>query len=323
MKAVAYGEENIANNTNADVNSSGEEEKVTTFSQHDVANANFGSPNETNFFGSDFRQGQSEGFTFGFSSTATNSTTSTYSTDWNTLNWESDSSLKKSSNMEDTINSLKDQSIGKSFSMTFTNFKDQDEYNRFLEAFRLNKTIVSVTFQMDLPPLGETALLSTLTQHSILRSLTLSTGIDIDLFETLLETLENLTTLKLIYFSLTGNPAQRISQTLERLGQEKSGSYKLQYLQITNCNLECDDVIPLAKTLETNEFLKFLDLSSNHIKDRGALAFAKMIKKNKTLCYFNLKSNSMDVLGVSKLVSAIDNGRKNQTLTSLILTNFL
>jgi Ran GTPase-activating protein (RanGAP) involved in mRNA processing and transport len=92
--------------------------------------------------------------------------------------------------------------------------------------------------------------------------------------------------------------------------------FKLERLILENCRITDEGVKPIAKALEYNQTLRFLDLSHNSIKETGASYLGHMLLQNGTLNLLFLNWNPLSPKGGLFLASAL---QKNQTLLVLDL----
>jgi len=79
-------------------------------------------------------------------------------------------------------------------------------------------------------------------------------------------------------------------------------------------SLDDDDVIEIAAALKQNTSLRFLNLSSNRIGNRGAIALAEILRENITLTCLKLNYNEEMEDGQEVLIAAL---KENSTLTEL------
>ena len=75
--------------------------------------------------------------------------------------------------------------------------------------------------------------------------------------------------------------------------------YKLERLVVEGCRINDQTVSILAKSVEYNNTLKFLDLSHNHIREQGALHIANMVANNFCLVVLFLHWNHLQAKGGS------------------------
>jgi len=76
-----------------------------------------------------------------------------------------------------------------------------------------------------------------------------------------------------------GNNNQVTAEAWQVLAEEvlEQPRFKLERLILENCRITDDGVKPLAKSLEYNQTLRFLDLSHNSIKEPGANYLSHML----------------------------------------------
>lgn len=89
-------------------------------------------------------------------------------------------------------------------------------------------------------------------------------------------------------------------------------------LDLTNQQINAEDIERLIQALKTNQTLTVLNLRENCIQDKGAQKLAEMLKTNRSLTTLNIENNQIGDLGTQALAEALI---VNKTLSSLNLFN--
>jgi Ran GTPase-activating protein (RanGAP) involved in mRNA processing and transport len=118
--------------------------------------------------------------------------------------------------------------------------------------------------------------------------------------------------------NLSNNPNLG-NETFRVLAEEvlDSPSCKLEKLILEGCKLSDTGLKPLAKVLEYNSTIRFLDLSRNLIRDQGAVDLSNMILGNNTMSVLFLHWNKLQPRGGLALAKALS---KNTSLQILDLS---
>ena len=89
-------------------------------------------------------------------------------------------------------------------------------------------------------------------------------------------------------------------------------------LNISQCGVNSDGAVQLARALTNNSWLTELDMSHNSIGEEGAKALAKMLNENRTLKKLDLRGDETLGEGVDLLISS---SQENKTLQRLVLSH--
>lgn len=118
--------------------------------------------------------------------------------------------------------------------------------------------------------------------------------------------------------NLSNNP-QAGAEAWRVLAEEvlEQTSYRIEKLLLEGCRISDSILKPLAKVIEYNPTLKFLDISRNLIGEPGAVDLAKMLAGNNTLLVLFLHWNKLLPKGGAALARAL---AKNNTLQILDLS---
>lgn len=83
----------------------------------------------------------------------------------------------------------------------------------------------------------------------------------------------------------------------------------LNYLDLSNSNLNGNDISKLLEELKDNSVLKYLILSNNNISNNGLLYLSEILKVNNTIQYLNLTGNLIDSKGINYLSDVLKNNK--------------
>ena len=89
-------------------------------------------------------------------------------------------------------------------------------------------------------------------------------------------------------------------------------------LTLSNVMVTIEELQKLAKSIEVNTKLKYVELSYNAISDDTTIYLSDCLKVNRALCELNLSSNKITDKGAEKLAGAIN---ENTTLQILNISN--
>uniref|UniRef100_A0A7S3PEE6 Roc domain-containing protein n=1 Tax=Aplanochytrium stocchinoi TaxID=215587 RepID=A0A7S3PEE6_9STRA len=113
----------------------------------------------------------------------------------------------------------------------------------------------------------------------------------------------------------TGGENENVDLVVSKLAERLKKTKTLEALSLNGNNLG-EHVLTLAKALEKNTSLRFLEVRNNKISDNGAKAIANSLKTCNNLIFLNLSGNEISNDGVFEIGQSLE---YNSTLTKLSL----
>jgi len=106
------------------------------------------------------------------------------------------------------------------------------------------------------------------------------------------------------------------NSVVKKIGEALQTNLTLTKLDLSNCEIDDDEIKNLSEGLKTANVLRELDLSGNEIGDKGLICIDQMLEVNISLSLLNLRSNNFGIKGFQTLTESL---KSNHRLTSLDL----
>jgi hypothetical protein len=103
-------------------------------------------------------------------------------------------------------------------------------------------------------------------------------------------------------------------ENLENVSNLISMSKNLVFLNLSQCHLYSDDLLPIMKLLSLNKTVKRLNLRDNDINDTGVKYISDFLLQNKTITDLDLSLNEISEIGLGLIANWL---LDNNTITSL------
>ena len=90
----------------------------------------------------------------------------------------------------------------------------------------------------------------------------------------------------------------------------------LRYLDINSCSISDKGAVALALALSENDKLVTLLLSNNHLSEGAGMAFCDIVEKNTNLTHIDVKGNQIDHSTFLKIAKILKRNKPNKMVSN-------